>query len=182
MRDYDPTTGRYTQADPLGLVDGASVYGYALQNPGRYVDPRGEFVTDLPLDDPRTVVELPPILEPPQNMGVWRPSITLSAILGLSSGAAQGPMSVPSTTEVDETCEEDCTPANAVFWNSLQNYRGPYRRQGSGRNLRYYKWDYLHYCEVEVYDRNGRHLGAVDGMTGQQIKGPTPGRRESGLR
>jgi RHS repeat-associated protein len=23
MRDYDPTTGRYMQADPLGLVDGA---------------------------------------------------------------------------------------------------------------------------------------------------------------
>mgnify|MGYP000743010531 CR=1 FL=1 len=43
MRDYDPTTGRYMQADPLGLVDGASVYGYARQNPGRYVDPRGEF-------------------------------------------------------------------------------------------------------------------------------------------
>ena len=42
MRDYDPTTGRYIQADPLGLVDGASVYGYALQNPGRYVDQRGE--------------------------------------------------------------------------------------------------------------------------------------------
>lgn len=42
MRDYDPTTGRYIQADPLGLVDGASVFGYALQNPGRYVDPRGE--------------------------------------------------------------------------------------------------------------------------------------------
>ncbi|WP_425456162.1 RHS repeat-associated core domain-containing protein [Aliishimia ponticola] len=42
MRDYDPTLGRYLQADPLGLVDGASVYGYALQNPGRYVDPRGE--------------------------------------------------------------------------------------------------------------------------------------------
>ncbi len=32
MRDYDPTTGRYIQADPLGLLDGASVYGYALQN------------------------------------------------------------------------------------------------------------------------------------------------------
>lgn len=46
MRDYDPTTGRYIQADPLGLVDGASVYGYALQNPGRYVDPSGEFVVN----------------------------------------------------------------------------------------------------------------------------------------
>ncbi|MDO6591948.1 hypothetical protein DS901_02640 [Loktanella sp. D2R18] len=42
MRDYDPTTGRYIQADPLGLVDGASVYGYALQNPGRYTDPTGK--------------------------------------------------------------------------------------------------------------------------------------------
>jgi RHS repeat-associated protein len=42
MRDYDPTTGRYLQADPLGLIDGASVYGYARQSPGMYVDPRGE--------------------------------------------------------------------------------------------------------------------------------------------
>ncbi|WP_411891216.1 RHS repeat-associated core domain-containing protein [Yoonia sp. SDW83-1] len=42
MRDYDPTLGRYLQADPLALVYGASIYGYALQNPGRYVDPRGE--------------------------------------------------------------------------------------------------------------------------------------------
>lgn len=44
MRDYDPTTGRYLQADPLGLVDGASVYGYARQNPGRYTDPTGEAI------------------------------------------------------------------------------------------------------------------------------------------
>jgi uncharacterized protein RhaS with RHS repeats len=44
MRDYDPTTGRYLEADPLGLIDGASVYGYAKQNPGRYIDPRGEFI------------------------------------------------------------------------------------------------------------------------------------------
>ena len=41
MRDYDPTTGRYLQADPLGLVDGPSVYGYVRQSPGRYVDPAG---------------------------------------------------------------------------------------------------------------------------------------------
>ena len=42
MRDYDPTTGRYIEADPLGLVDGASVYGYVRGNPGRWIDPRGE--------------------------------------------------------------------------------------------------------------------------------------------
>ncbi|WP_425431828.1 RHS repeat-associated core domain-containing protein [Jannaschia pohangensis] len=43
MRDYDPTTGRYMQADPLGLVDGASVYGYALQSPFKWVDPTGRY-------------------------------------------------------------------------------------------------------------------------------------------
>lgn len=42
MRDYDSTTGRYLQADPLGLVDGASVYGYVKQNPGSWMDPLGE--------------------------------------------------------------------------------------------------------------------------------------------
>jgi RHS repeat-associated protein len=46
MRDYDPTTGRYLQADPLGLVDGASVYGYTLQNPVRLIDPWGEQVAE----------------------------------------------------------------------------------------------------------------------------------------
>jgi RHS repeat-associated protein len=48
MRDYDPTTGRYLQADPLGLVDGASVYGYAMQSPMMYTDPRGELVWFAP--------------------------------------------------------------------------------------------------------------------------------------
>ena len=43
MRDYDPTTGRYLQPDPLGLIDGPGVYGYALQSPMRWTDPRGEF-------------------------------------------------------------------------------------------------------------------------------------------
>jgi RHS repeat-associated protein len=41
MRDYDPTTGRYVEADPLGLIDGASVYGYVKQSPGRLVDING---------------------------------------------------------------------------------------------------------------------------------------------
>ncbi len=48
MRDYDPTTGRYIQADPLGLVDGASVYGYARQNPGRWTEPFGLTATCPP--------------------------------------------------------------------------------------------------------------------------------------
>ena len=41
MRDYAPALGRYLLADPPGLVDGASVYGYAMQNPGRWTDQYG---------------------------------------------------------------------------------------------------------------------------------------------
>jgi hypothetical protein len=41
MRDYDPTTGRYIQGEPLGLVDGPSVFAYASQSPFRYIDPMG---------------------------------------------------------------------------------------------------------------------------------------------
>jgi RHS repeat-associated protein len=43
-RQYDPTVGRYTQADPLGFVDGPSVYGYARGQPGQSVDPDGRYL------------------------------------------------------------------------------------------------------------------------------------------
>ncbi len=40
-RTYDPTTGRYTQADPLRFVDGPSVYAYAGSSPFTRADLRG---------------------------------------------------------------------------------------------------------------------------------------------
>jgi RHS repeat-associated protein len=47
-RHYDPTLGRYTQPDPLGFVDGPSVYGYAVGSPGMAVDPDGRLVWTWP--------------------------------------------------------------------------------------------------------------------------------------
>ena len=41
-RHYDPTTGRYTQADPLRFVDGPSVYAYAGGSPFMKVDRDGQ--------------------------------------------------------------------------------------------------------------------------------------------
>lgn len=54
------------------------------------------------------------------------------------------------------------------------------RRRGEQRwrdpdGERLYEWDDLH-GEVEVYDRRGHHLGAVDAVTGEFIKDAEPGR------
>ena len=38
---------RFLEADPLGLVDGPSVYGYAQQNPQRYTDPTGLYCVTM---------------------------------------------------------------------------------------------------------------------------------------
>jgi RHS repeat-associated protein len=46
-RHYDPTTGRYTTADPLGFVDGPSVFAYVGSAPHTKVDPTGQFLPVL---------------------------------------------------------------------------------------------------------------------------------------
>jgi len=40
-RDYDPVTGRYVEADPVGWAAGISLYGYVGGNPLILVDPLG---------------------------------------------------------------------------------------------------------------------------------------------
>jgi len=67
--------------------------------------------------------------------------------------------------------------ANAGAWRNLTPYRGGIKTNGeSGANRRYYTYDRLH-GEIEVFDRNGRHLGAMNAQTGAMTKPPVPGRR-----
>ena len=40
-RYYDPSKGRYITSDPIGLNGGINTYGYAYQNPLKYVDTNG---------------------------------------------------------------------------------------------------------------------------------------------
>ena len=50
------------------------------------------------------------------------------------------------------------------------------RRYRSRDRDRVYEWDSLH-GELEVYNNRGRHLGVVDGETGEMIKSAIKGRR-----
>ncbi|TXH66329.1 MAG: RHS repeat protein [Lysobacteraceae bacterium] len=47
FRDYDASTGRYVQSDPIGLAGGVSTYGYARANPGLWLDRLGLAVTTV---------------------------------------------------------------------------------------------------------------------------------------
>ena len=48
-RHYDPTVGRYVQPDPMGFVDGPSLYAYAKSAPTTEVDPKGlQIVIPIP--------------------------------------------------------------------------------------------------------------------------------------
>jgi RHS repeat-associated protein len=77
-RHYDPTTGRYTQPDPLRFVDGPSVYAYAGNSPFMQTDREGLAALAKPL----------PLLEGGGGIGIGGP--TGGQIMGGGAGIAIG--------------------------------------------------------------------------------------------
>jgi RHS repeat-associated protein len=52
FRTYDPGTGRYISADPIGLRGGINTYGYVGANPLRWIDRYGLAIGDYPPPPP----------------------------------------------------------------------------------------------------------------------------------
>lgn len=66
--------------------------------------------------------------------------------------------------------------SESPIWKSFDNVKGSDRKtSGTGKNKRYYEWDNTH-NDIEVYDKNGKHLGSMDPTTGEMYKPAVPGR------
>ncbi len=84
-RHYDPVTGRYTQPDPLGFVDGPSVYAYAGNSPFMKTDREGLNAAEGYLPGSRPVIG-GQLLEGGGGRGIGGPAGGFGAGIGIGAG------------------------------------------------------------------------------------------------
>ena len=66
---------------------------------------------------------------------------------------------------------------NSKIFNKFKSVKGKsYRYSGTGKSKKYYDWDFTH-NDIEVYDKNGKHLGSMNPSTGKMYKDAVKGRR-----
>lgn len=66
--------------------------------------------------------------------------------------------------------------SESPVWKELKPYKSSLKTNGlGGSKQRYYEWDHLH-NDIEVFDRQGKHLGSMDPVTGKMYKPAVPER------
>ncbi|CAB4495228.1 hypothetical protein RhiirA1_534761 [Rhizophagus irregularis] len=67
-------------------------------------------------------------------------------------------------------------PSSSSVWKSFDSFRGKTKTSGTGKNKKYFEWDFTH-NDIEVYDNKGNHLGSMDPSNGNMTKPPVKGRK-----
>ncbi|QQQ01265.1 RHS repeat-associated core domain-containing protein [Lysobacter enzymogenes] len=102
-RDYDPSTGRYLQSDPIGLLAGFNTYSYVSSSPLIWSDPTGLLQwTELPIRISNTITDGGPMKTfPTDGQNYFKPQTS-------------------ARTAIDWKLRADCECASGLF--SLQEF------------------------------------------------------------
>ena len=184
-RDYESTSGRYVQSDPIGLSGGPNTYAYVGGSPLTSIDQEGLQVALPParigLPVPTSPSIIPGYSSSPIEADLLGTSVrpTLPNILPRPSDSSIPPPQLIFPVLLSKLYDYICEAVGKEgdFWKGLKPFRGKTKTNGlGGKDRRYYEWDHTH-GDVEEYDRRGEHLGTLDPQTGQRTKPAVPGRK-----
>ncbi|MDD2058499.1 colicin E3/pyocin S6 family cytotoxin [Pseudomonas sp. GD03860] len=147
--------------DPNEVLGIAALEGVSLQ-PAAWVYPATEQADRIPVNP----------VHPPdyQDAIIWFPNTGIQPIcISLSVMSDHSYHPPPGRL----TAFPDAVKADA---KTRVQGGGAIRRRWKDRKGRIYEWDSQHGA-VEIYDKQGKHLGEFDAETGEQTKPAKPGRK-----